>query len=258
MELENEFSIIISEVETINKCYLLKTASDAKGKDVYLRNTIAKTISMLKSIDLLYKVENYNDGWILYRSLIDRLVYIYYLIENDNFKDFDEWTYVELFEYRHNAKVDERYRRLQKDPKFKTQNGETNTYNEYKKRLNWRKPKPKDVLKLIDLEFIYKYGYDYASRHTHPMSYDGSKEFYHLTGLIPNPHDFNEDSLLLKNSLIISSMIFNVIIQNLNIERPRYYLDFMSEFRKFAFGLEKNYKSKFKETFESFKKDSGC
>jgi len=257
MELEKDFSSIISEIQTINKCFLLKIASEVKDKDVYLRNTIAKTISLLKSIDTLYKIENFNDGWILYRSLIDRLVYIYYLIENNSYKEFDEWSFVKQFEYRHNAKADEQFIRLKTNPKFNTQKGETNKYNEYKSRLSWCKPDPQKVLKSIDLNFIYKYGYDYASRRTHPMSNDGSKEFYKLTGLEPNPHDFEEDIYLLKNSLIISSMIFNVIIQNLSVELPCYYLDFMSEYRKYAFGIKKTYNSKFKVTFESFRKDAG-
>lgn len=257
MNTEDNYTSIIKQTEIINKCFLLKIASDVEGKDVYLRNSIAKTISLLKSIECLYIIENYNDGWILYRALIDRLVYLYYLIENDNFIEFDEWTNVELFKYRHNAKVDERFKRLLNNPKFKTQKGETNIYNDFKSRLNWKRPKPFDVLKSKDLDFIYKYGYDYASMHTHPMSCDGSKEFYQLTGLKPNPHDINEENLLLKNSLLISSMIFNLIITNIHVEMPRFYLDFMSEYRKFAFGLENNFSSKFQETFELFKKDAG-
>ena len=257
MDIKTEYGSIISQVEIINKCYLLKTASDADGKDVYLRNTIAKTVSLLKSIGVLYHIDSYNDGWILYRSLIDRVVYLYYLLENDNFTEFDEWTFVELFELRHNAKVDERFKRLLKNPKFKTQKEETNIYKQYKARLNWQKPKPSEVLKDKDLDFVYKFGYDYASMHTHPMSWDGSKEFYKLTGLKPNPHDLNEDLLLLKNSLIIGSMIFNLVIQNLTMELPNFYLEYMSEFRKYAFGLENNIISKFNETFECFKTDSG-
>jgi hypothetical protein len=257
MEIVNEYIFIIEQVEIISKCYLLKTASDAKDRDVYLRNSIAKTVSLLKSIGILYQVDSINDGWILHRSLIDRLIYLYYLLDNDNFTEFDEWTSVELYEFRHNAKVDERFKRLLKDPKFITQKGETKSYNEFKSRLNWKKPKPSDVLKTKNLDFIYKIGYDYASMHTHPMSWDGSMEFYTLTGLKPNPHDFNEDSILLKNSLIIGSMIFNLIIQNLSIEKPHFYLAYMIEFRKYAFGLKNNLLSIFNETFDSFKKDAG-
>ena len=257
MDKKINYTLTVKQIELINKCFLFKISSKVEGKDVYLRNGIAKTLSLLKSIECLYAIKNYNDGWILYRALIDRLVYLYYLIDNDNFVEFDEWTNVELFEYRNNAKVDERFKRLLNDPKFKTQKGETNIYNDIKSRLNWKKPRPFEVLKSKDLDFIYKYGYDYASMHTHPMSWDGSKEFYRLTGLKPNPHEINDDDFLLKNSLLISSMIFNLILINIHVEIPRFYLDYMSEFRKFAFGLENDFSSKFKETFELFKKDAG-
>jgi hypothetical protein len=258
MDIEKDYTLITRQIEIINKCFLLKIASDVKShKDTYLRNSIAKTISLLKSIGCLHTIENYNDGWILYRALIDRLIYLYYLIDNDKFTEFDEWTFVELYEYRHNTKVDERFKRLLNNPKFKTPKGDTNDYKEFKNRLNWQKPKPYDVLKTKDLDFIYKFGYDYASMHTHPMFWDGSKEFYKLTELEPNSHNINEDNLLLKNSLLVGAMIFNLIIMYLSIEIPRYYLDYMSEFRKFAFGLENNFGLNFQETFESFKKDAG-
>lgn len=257
MTEKSEYTLTINQIESISNCFLTKIASDVNGKDVYFRNCIAKTVSFLKTIDLLFCVEKYNEGWILYRSLIDRLVYLYYIIDNNNFIEFDEWTFVKLYEFRHNAKVDGRFKRLLLNPKFKTPKGDTNTYKEYKGRLNWVKPNPLDILKSKDLDFIYKFGYNYASMHTHPMAWDGSKEFHNLTGLEPNPNDINKDNLLIKNSLLISSMIFNLIITNIQVEMPRFYLEFMSEFRKFAFGLENNFSSKYQETFELFKKEAG-
>lgn len=252
-----DYTFLIRQFKTANKCFLLKIASDVDGKDVYFRNCIAKVCSLLKSIGLLYSVENFNDGWILYRSLIDRLVYLFYLTENNNFKEFDEWSYVKSYEYRHNAKVDERFKRLLKVPAFETKKGETQTYEEFKQRLNWKKPDPLAVLKSKKIDFIYKFGYDYASTHTHPMSKDGSKEFHHLTGLKPNPHEIEDNYLLLKNSLIISSISMDVILKNMSIAIPNYYIEYIEEYHKKAYGFENNVYLKFDETFNKFKKDAG-
>jgi len=248
----------INQIEIISKCFLLRRTSDVVGKDVYLRNSIAKTVSLLRTIDLLYTIEQYNEGWILYRSLIDRLVYLYYLIDNNKFIEFDEWTFLKLYEYRHNAKVDERFKRLLNNPKFKTKKGDGNTYKEIKKKnLKWEKPNALDILKAKDLDFIYKFGYDYASMHTHPMSWDGSKEFHNLTGLKPNPHDENDETLLVKDSLLISSIILNLIISNLSIEIPSMLIEFLSELKKLTYGIDNNFNVKSIETYNFFKKEAG-
>lgn len=236
---------------------MLRIAEKVDGKDVYLRNSIAKTISLLKSIDLLFVVGQYNEGWVLFRALIDRLVYLHYLNDNDKYIEFDEWTFVKLYEYRNNAKADETFKRLLKNPKFKTQKGDTNKYKEFKKRLNWQKPNPLEILKSKDLDFLYKYGYDYASMHTHPMSWDGSKEFHQMTGLKPNPHIEAEDSLLLKNSFLVSSVILNEITLNFSIQVPKVFIEYLIEIKKYALAQKNNCDQKFHETFEAFKKDAG-
>ena len=52
--MEINYTNTIKEIEIISKCFLLKIASDVNDKDVYLRNSIAKTVSLLKSIDILF------------------------------------------------------------------------------------------------------------------------------------------------------------------------------------------------------------
>ena len=70
---------IIEKTETIYIWLLLKLSDKVHGKDIFLRNSLAKSITLLKSINLQYESKAYNEGWILYRALIDRLIYIFYL-----------------------------------------------------------------------------------------------------------------------------------------------------------------------------------
>lgn len=254
MEKKGIHTETIEEIEIICTWFLLDIASKVDGRDVYLRNSIAKTISLLKTIDLLSFIRLYNEGWILYRSLIDRLVYLYYLIDNDNFTDFDEWTYLQLYEYRHNAKVDEKFKRLLNDPFFRTEKGDANKYSEIRiKKLNWEKPRAKDVLKSKNLDFIYKFGYDYASMHTHPMSFDGQREFNRMTGSTPNPYQSFDGNILINDSMLISSIILNLIISNMKIQPPDIFIDYLSEFKKLTYGIENNLHDKFQEVYDFFK-----
>lgn len=56
------------------------------------------------------------------------------------------------------------------------------------------------------MEFLYKYGYDYASMHVHPMANDGQQDFYSITKLEPAPR-FPPNITVLSNSILASSMI---------------------------------------------------
>ena len=91
MDKQINFGKIIEQIEILDKWLLLKLAIDATTpKDRYLRNSIAKSITLLKSINIEYERQLYNEGWILFRALIDRLVYIYHLKDNNKFEEYGE------------------------------------------------------------------------------------------------------------------------------------------------------------------------
>lgn len=209
LEAEN-----IERLEVVSKWILLKLAGNASGKrEIYLRNAIAKNISLLRSIEILFRHHEYNQAYILFRSLLDRFVYLCYLHDNDLFEHFEKWTFIKVYEYRNNAKADERFRRVLSDPLFRSHPSEARRYSELKREsIAWQKPDPKTVLSTRGLDFLYKFGYDYASMHTHPMASDGDFEFHHLTGLEPNPHkDFSYSELSL-NAILISTLIMREIM----------------------------------------------
>ncbi|HEX8684547.1 MAG TPA: hypothetical protein VF707_19675, partial [Ardenticatenaceae bacterium] len=59
--------------------------------------------------------------------------------------------------------------------------------------------------------FLYKFGYDYASTHVHPMANDGEEDFLRVTGLAGDP-DIDQ-RVLLHNSILIQLLL---IQQGLN------------------------------------------
>jgi len=225
----------IEKTEVISKWLLLKLANKVVStKDIYLRNSIAKSSSLLISIGKLYRQDSYNDGWVLYRSLIDRLVYIYYLTDNDLFDQFEDWTYIQKYEYRNNVRADEKFKRILNDPGFNVERNESNKYRLLKEKgTRWVKPIPKTVLKNKDLDFLYKFGYDIASMDTHPMATDGDEEFYQITGLKPNPYKKLNHEILLKNSILVFSLINQVIFNKLNLKFRGLVYSFLEETRKY-------------------------
>ena len=237
----------IERIEVVGKWLLLRLAEKASSKrDIYLRNAIAKNISLIRSIELLFEKGQFNQGYILFRSLLDRLVYIYYLNDNNLFDTFEEWSFIKSYEHRHNAKADERFRKVLDDPLFKSIPTESRRYSELKAaNIAWEKPDPKTVLKKRGMDFLYKFGYDYASMHTHPMASDGDLEFHQLTGLEPNPHkDFKYDELSL-NSLLISTLLMQEILNALSFKFMKILYDLLDEMRKEI----NNHQNNCKETF---------
>lgn len=70
----------------------------------------------------------------------------------------------------------------------------------------WRRPKAGDVAMSMNLSFLYKYGYDFASTYVHPMANDGDQDFYTLTKLKPTP-PFPDQISVLSNSILVGSLI---------------------------------------------------
>jgi len=209
---------IIEKIEVLDKWLLLQLAIDATSqKDRYLRNAIAKSISLLKSINCEFSRQSYNEGWILFRSLIDRLVYIYHLKDSDKYEEFEEWSFIKFFEHQNKARADERFKRILNDKNFAISKEDSNRYENLKKKnIRWEKPDPMIILKTKGLDFLYKFGYDFSSRQTHPMINDGEYEFHFLTGLEPNPYKTIDNEALIKNAILVTTMIQQEIFNNLS------------------------------------------
>ena len=95
--MENNEKDIFERLENLELvCIILlfelaeKTTST---KDRILQDMIAKAASLGKSIRLLYKEGLYNEGWSLYRILIDRLSHIYQLDKENSYEDFADWSF---------------------------------------------------------------------------------------------------------------------------------------------------------------------
>jgi hypothetical protein len=180
----------------------------ATPRDQIARNFIARADTMVRGIFRLWEISDQADCWILHRGLLDRLFHLYDLNQKDQFEVFDDWSFKMLYEAAGRLRSDpdlkgqidglvedltlerkSRYHRLVKDPP------------------NWRRPKAEDIARGMGLTFLYRYGYDYASRYVHPMANDGSGDFQVITRLEPRPDSPAADIVVLSNSILVASMI---------------------------------------------------
>ena len=99
-------------------------------------------------------------------------------------------------------------------------------------QVRWRRPRAEDVAKRMDLGFLYRLGYDYASTHVHPMSGDGEADF---TTLISAPPVATlPDATVVRNSILVQSML---VQEAFNVSKMRWRAiayDFLDQIRTFV------------------------
>lgn len=85
------------------------------------------------------------------------------------------------------------------------------------------------------LYFLYKFGYDYASTHVHPMANDGMVEYFRM---VKNPpptvvSNFNYQTLtIMKNSALISSLTANSCLNFSSFKWRTLVFNFIESFRQ--------------------------
>lgn len=176
-------------------------------KNSIIRNFIARASMILKAIFKLWEISDYQDAWVIYRTLLDRLFHLYYLGEKNEFIEFDNWSFYKQYNSQNKVRSD-------KDFKHEAVGWVYDLTEEQKLRMKtltqnppeWGRPKAEAVAKSMGLEFLYKYGYDFASRYVHPMSDDGQQDLFTITKLEPAPK-FPDWSSVLSNSILINSLL---------------------------------------------------
>ena len=200
--------------------------------DTIARNFIARGMSCTQSIYAVWRSGSEQDAWILHRSLLDRLLHLRHLSETNSFVDFDEFSFLSMYNARHQLLSDINMRSKVPSNLKELQKRDRPRYDAISKKLErWRRPKAEDVAKKMDLGFLYRFGYDYASMHVHPMSSDGEADFVRLisaTGLVTVP-----DATVVRNSILIQSML---VQEAFNVSQLRWRAisyDFLSQIRIF-------------------------
>jgi hypothetical protein len=202
-------------------------------RDQIVRNFIARAETMVRGIFRLWEIKDYGDCWIIHRALLDRLFHLHALNDNDQFDLFDDWSFKMQYEAAG---------RLRSDPALKGQlkglvDDPTNERKARYQRLvenhpDWRRPRAKEAAKAMDLTFLYRYGYDYASHHVHPLANDGQEDFFNICHLEPKPN-FPEWGIVLSNSILVASLIVQEALNASTLSWYRVVYDAVDGVRNF-------------------------
>jgi len=176
-------------------------------KNTIIRNFIARSFTSLKGVFNLWEAKAYQDCWSINRCLIDRLFHLHYLAQTDSYEDFEKYSFIRQYETLNKINSDKEFKNKLGDEYIKNLKDNRIKYNEYKsENIRWARPNAEDMAKDMDLDFLYRYGYDYASMHIHPMANDGEEDFYNFTGLEPRPN-FTNQIVVIHNSILIMTLI---------------------------------------------------
>jgi len=205
-------------------------------KDIILRNFLAKSISQLRTIQLLNNSGQLLDCYIIYRSMVDRLGHLYYLERTNSYQDFDDWSFLRQIDANNNSLSDVIFKDTVPKEFFLPTKGDKARYKEIqKKAIKWKRPDIEQEFKSKGFYFLYKFGYDYASTHVHPMANDGMIEYYRMIHNPPNEvvkHFHHQTQLIIGNATIISSMTVNECLSFSSLKWRAIVFGFIESFRQ--------------------------
>ena len=231
---------------------------DCDTRNIIIRNFVARSAMTLKSIFSLWDNGDIQNAWVIHRALVDRMFHLHSLGVNDDFQAFDDWSLFQQYKDQN---------RVKSDALFKDQavGWVYNISDELKVRLKafeknkplWRRPRAENVAKDMGMEFLYKYGYDYASTHVHPMANDGEQDFYTITKLQPSPK-FPQQITVISNSILTSTLILQDALNHSSFSWRRVLWDFIDDVRLLLDSGDLSYQETFVKLGALFKDHDLC
>ena len=154
-------------------------------KEEIIWNLVARGTVCLDSIFLLWKMENFQDCWILQRALFDRYIHLEDLAEKNEFDEFERWSFQKQFEDTDVVLSDPIITGKLTPEELEKARG---IHKERRKRYNkepkstWRRPRSEEVTKRSNQLILHRLGYNFPSSQVHPMADDGVYDFFRLIG----------------------------------------------------------------------------
>jgi hypothetical protein len=216
-------------------------------RDVIIRNFIARTDVMVRAIMRLWDIEDYQDCWILHRCLLDRYFHLCHLSEFDEFDVFEQWSFLQQYRALNLACNDPAFNQTPEARLFAaTRDQKMRGRTLEKNPPKWQRPRAEEVAKRLGMGFLYRFGYDLASTHVHPMASDGDQDFFIITKLEPAP-EFPDQRPVLSNTLLVGSMM---VQQGLNASSLRWralVYNILEDMRRFVGTGEDKYSPRLAE-----------
>ncbi|ENG5983668.1 DUF5677 domain-containing protein [Vibrio sp. 1641] len=238
-----EYTDIKEALVTMCGLFLFEFAkeSNLETKDIMLRNFLAKSIMSLKGVFALWNIQNYQDCWAIYRAQMDRLFHLEHIATRDEFQLFDEWSIYKQAQANNLAKSDKRFPLEQTSQVYSFDSSYADKVKSVlKSQPKWGRPKAEKVAKEMGMDFLYKFGYDLASMHVHPMSNDGQQDYFTITGIEPSV-EFPSQISVVHNSILTTTMIAQNVFNYSSLGWRSILWDFIEQIRDAINTGDKNY-----------------
>lgn len=201
-------------------------------KDIMFMYSLARAVIQVESIFTLYELNHLSDCMVLYRTQVERLLTLYYLVDSNTINDFDDWSFIQNFETRNKAKSDNEHKE-HLNPKFWKESKERiERYQRLKKKgVKWARPNPDKLEEIAKKHYVFdlfKYGYKDASGFVHPLASDGEDEFGLVIGLKPKNRVELDTRPIINNALVVFIFIVDFALDEMNFEWNEFAFKFFN------------------------------
>ncbi len=231
---------------------------ECDSRNIIIRNFMARSAMTLKGILALWDISDFQSAWILHRSLLDRMFHLRSIGENDEFSEFDDWSFYQQYNAQNKVKSDPEFKHQATGWVYDLNNDQKNRARRLgEQKPTWRRPKAEAVAKKMDMQFLYSYGYDYASSHVHPMANDGQEDFFSITRITP-PHPFPSNITVINNSTLAATMIFQDAINFSSFKWKKITWTFLEDIRVALQNGNPSYQMTFRRLSDAFLDEGLC
>lgn len=219
--------------------------NDCNTKNIIIRNFVARSAMTIKNVFSLWDNHDFQNAWVIHRTLIDRMFHLHSIGNRSEFSAFDDWSFFKQFKAQNRVKSDILFKHEAIGWEYELSEEQMRRIKELEKnKPTWRRPKAESVARDMRMEFLYKYGYDYASMHVHPMADDGQQDFYTITKLKPSPK-FPSNIVVISNTILITFLILKDVINFSSFKWRRELWDFINQLGLFLDNGDKSYQDSF-------------
>ncbi len=204
-------------------------------KDILFMYSLARGVAQIESIFHLYRLNHYSDCFILYRTQVERLLTLYYLIDTNSIQEFDDWSFIQNFEARNKAKSDIEQKEHLNKQLWNESKERICLYQKLKKQgINWKRPTSKEFEEIAvrhNALWLYKYGYKHSSGYVHPLASDGEEEFGLVTGIKPSGGIDLDYLPIISNATVVLIFIVDFALNEMNFEWIGYVFKFIESLK---------------------------
>ncbi len=224
--------VLWEQLAEFTRLFFFSMAQHEDGlRNLVIRNFVARAIVTMRSLLVLYGEEDFHNCWVLYRCLVDRVFHLYSLHETDSFEAFEEYSFVTDMEGRNRIRSDKRFQEELNARFFRDSPEQQERYRALKaKGCEWKPPKAENVAKAMNMSFLYKHGYDFASLHVHPMASDGQDDFFRFMDQ-GDRVDTPDQSPVLMNSLLTVTLLLHTSLNASSVRWCKVAYDFLAAYQ---------------------------